>query len=59
VLPLTYATDDRVAIRYEGTEPIEVIRDADDVPGPAAYRVELVDGSVVETRLEVGRIPST
>ena len=59
VLPLTFATDDRVAIRYEGTEPIEVIRDADDVPGPAAYRVELVDGSVVETRLEVGRIPST
>ena len=58
VLPLTFATDDRVAIRYEGTEPIEVIRDIDDMPGPAAYRVELVDGSVVETRLDAGPIPN-
>jgi len=59
VLPLTYATDDRVAIHYEGTEPIEVIRDVDDTPGPAAYRVELRQGEVVETRLESGRIPRT
>ena len=59
VLPLTFATDDRVAVRYEGTEPVEVIRDVDDAPGPAAYRVELVQGEVVETRLEPGPIPST
>jgi len=58
VLPVTYATDDRVAIHYEGIEPIEVIRDVDDVPGPAAYRVELSQGEVVESRLDVGRIPS-
>jgi peptidase E len=58
VLPLTYATDDRVAIHYEGTEPIEVIRDVEDASGPAAYRVELRQGEVVETRLESGRIPS-
>ena len=58
VLPLTFATDDRVAIHYQGTDAIEVIRDVDDVPGPAAYRVELVDGSIVETRLDAGPIPN-
>jgi peptidase E len=57
VLPLSYATDDRIGILYEGVEPIEVVTDlpaADD--GPAAYRVERVAGSVVETRLPVGAI---
>jgi peptidase E len=59
VLPTSYATDDRVGIRYEGTEPVEVITDYDVDPatGPAAYRVERsASGDVVETRLPLGPI---
>ncbi|MEI6362325.1 MAG: peptidase E [Actinomycetes bacterium] len=58
VLPLSYATDDRIGILYEGTEPVEVIADIDvgSEDGPAAYRVEREAGSVVETRLPVGPI---
>jgi peptidase E len=56
VLPISYATDDRVGILYEGTEPVEVICDLDADPetGPAAYRVENIAGEVVETRLAPG-----
>jgi len=56
-LPESYATDDRVAIVYRGTEPVEVIT---DVPGTdaAAYRVELRDGNVIEERLVPGPISS-
>ncbi|NBU30473.1 MAG: peptidase E [Actinobacteria bacterium] len=56
-LPLSYATDDRIAILYEGTEPVRVIADRDDYDletGPAAYRIELVGGEVVETRYAAG-----
>lgn len=54
--PLAYATDDRVGIWYEGTEPMAVVA---DIPvsaseGPAAYRIELVGGDIVEWRLGVG-----
>lgn len=58
VLPTSYATDDRVGILYEGTEPVEVICDLDADPetGPAAYRVENIAGEVVETRLAPGLI---
>ena len=57
-LPTTYCTDDRVGIRYEGIEPVEVITDLDVDPltGPAAYRVELVAGELRETRLAPGPI---
>ena len=62
-LPTSYATDDGIAILYEGTEPVAVIADTPGAAGtgaagtgPAAYRVELVDGKVIETRLEVGPI---
>ncbi len=57
-LPLAYATDDRVGIRYEGTDPVEVLTDYDVDPatGPAAYRVERAGHDVVETRLAPGRI---
>lgn len=57
-LPLSYATDDRVGILYEGTEPVEVLCDLESQPGsgPAAYRVERQGGEVLETRLEVGRL---
>ena len=58
VLPMSFATDDRVGILYEGTEPVEVLCDVDADPatGPAAYRVEVAAGAVLETRLPVGRI---
>jgi peptidase E len=55
-LPTSYATDDRVGILYEGTEPVAVVTDEDVDPqtGPAAYRVELTADGVVETRLAPG-----
>ena len=53
--PLAYATDDHVGIWYEGTEATMVVGDREfDPDGPAAYRVELVDGEVLETRVNVG-----
>jgi len=57
-LPTSYATDDRVGILYEGTEPVSVLTDVDVDPrsGPAAYRVESTAGGVVETRLAPGPI---
>jgi hypothetical protein len=57
-LPATYATDDRTGILYQDTTPVEVVTDLDafDQDGPAAYRIELIDGAVVETRLPVGPI---
>ena len=57
-LPTSYATDDRVGILYEGTEPVAVVtdQDVDPVTGPAAYRVELTADGVTETRLAPGRI---
>ncbi len=54
-LPVSYATDDRVAIVYRGTEPVEVVTDLPETEA-AAYRVELIDGSVVEERLAPGPI---
>lgn len=47
-LPTSYATDNGAALLYEGTDLADVISDRD---GPSAYRVERVDGVVVETRL--------
>lgn len=58
-LPLSYCTDDRVGILYEGTEPVRVITDQeyDPTTGPAAYRVErTADGGVVEARLAPGAV---
>ena len=52
-LPLSYATDDRVAIVYRGTEPVEVVSDVPD-SSAAAYRVRLDSGQVIEERLEPG-----
>ena len=56
VLPMSYATDDGVGILYEGLEPVEVISDRAADSTSAAYRVELVGGTVVESTLPVGRI---
>lgn len=57
-LPTSFATDDGIGILYEGTEPVSVIADTpDEAPkAPAAYRVEVVGGDVVETRLAPGPI---
>ena len=52
-LPTSYATDDRVAIVYRGTEPVEVVSDVPDSPA-AAYRVRVASGQVIEERLEPG-----
>jgi peptidase E len=54
-LPLSYATDDGVGVLYEGEDPVAVIEDSAG-SGKAAYRVEVVGGEVVETRLEPGPI---
>ena len=58
VLPTTYATDDRIGILYQNTVATEVVTDLEvlEPDGPAAYRIELLDGVVVETRLPVGPI---
>jgi peptidase E len=55
--PRAYATDDCVGIWYEGTQPTSVVADMtiDPDAGPAAYRVELVNGEIVEERVGVGR----
>ncbi len=54
-LPDSYATDDRVAIVYRGTEPVEVITDVPDTDA-AAYRVRRSADGVVEERLAPGPI---
>lgn len=53
VLPTSYATDDKAAILYRGTEPIEVITDA---PEAAAYRVSWNGHEILEERLPPGPI---
>lgn len=50
-----YATDDGVGVLYEGIEPVRVVSDRPESPA-AAYRVELVGGSAVETRLSPGSL---
>jgi peptidase E len=54
--PLAYATDDHVGLWYEGIEATSVVCDSvvSGEDGPAAYRVELQGGEVVETRVGVG-----
>jgi peptidase E len=54
--PLAYATDNTIGIWYEGIEATTIVSDApvDPHTGPAAYKVELIDGDIVETRFGVG-----
>lgn len=54
-LPTSFATDDRVGILFEGTEPVEVLTDRPETPA-AAYRVERASDGVVETELPPGRL---
>ena len=48
-LPGGYAADDGAALHFRGTELVEVVSSRE---GASAYRVELADGQVEETRLE-------
>jgi peptidase E len=50
-----YATDDRAAVVYRGIDPVEVVTDTPDSTANA-YRVELIDGEVVETVLPAGPV---
>jgi len=50
-----YATDDRAAVVYRGIDPVEVVTDTPDSTANA-YRVELIDGEVVETVLQAGPV---
>ena len=50
-----YATDDRAAVVYRGTDPVEVVTDTPESTANA-YRVELVNGEVVETVLPAGPV---
>jgi peptidase E len=54
--PLAFATDNGIGIWYEGTDPTTVVADIDVDPltGPAAYRVELVESAITETRVAPG-----
>ena len=53
---LCFATDDHVGIWYDDLEPTRVVADSevDAATGPGAYKVEFVNGAVVETRFGVG-----
>ena len=55
VLPLSYATDDHAAVIYQGLDPIEVVVDSQNSQANA-YKIELVDGQVVETTIRPGLI---
>ena len=52
--PAGIAADDRVGVRFAGTELAEVVTER---AGAAAYRVELADGRVSETVLEAQLLP--
>ena len=54
-LPLSFATDDHAGIVYHGIDPVEVVIDKAD-QSARAYRVEKINGEVVETVLPVGKI---
>lgn len=54
-LPLSYATDDHAGIVYSGIEPVEVVIDTPDSKA-RAYKVEKINGEVVETTLNPGAI---
>ena len=53
---VSYATDNGVGMWYEGTDPVRVVSDRPVEPGsgPAAYRVSLEKGELLERRLPVG-----
>ena len=54
-LPLSFATDDHAGIIYQGIDPIEVVIDKAD-QNARAYKVEKINGEVVETVLPLGKL---
>lgn len=54
-LPLSYATDDHAGVVYSGIDPVEVVIDTPDSKA-RAYKVEKINGEVVETTLNPGAI---
>jgi dipeptidase E len=52
-LPAGLACDDFAAVRFDGIEPVEAVASRD---GAGAYRVDAVDGDVVETPLVTRRV---
>lgn len=57
VLPTSLATDDHVAVCYEGTDPVSVVTDQPQgADGPCAYLVSRVGEEIQETRLPPGQI---
>jgi hypothetical protein len=50
VLPAANATDDGAGVLYRGTEFVEAVAETN---GTAAYFVETLDGTVVETPLDI------
>lgn len=54
-LPLSFATDDHAGIIYQGIDPIEVVIDKAN-QNARAYKVEKINGEVVETVLPVGKL---
>ena len=60
LLPASFATDDHIAVLYEGVEPVMVL--ADEPPstpdGPSAYHVVRTTDGVIETKVPVGRVGS-
>lgn len=54
-LPLSFATDDHAGIVYRGIDPVEVVIDKAD-QSARAYRIEKINGEVVETVLPVGKL---
>jgi len=53
-LPGGWALDDGAALRFDGTDMVDAVRDRD---GVYAYRVDPEEGRAVETRLEARRLP--
>ena len=53
-----FATDDHTGIVFKGIEPIEVISDvkSDPLTGPAAYKIQKINGEIQEIRLAPGAI---
>ena len=53
VLPAAYATDDGAGVLYRGTDFVEAVAENDTA---GAYFVETVDGTVIETPLDIRRL---
>jgi hypothetical protein len=53
LLPAAYATDDGAGVLYRGTDFVEAVVENDTA---GAYFIETVDGTVIETPLDIRRL---